>query len=372
MREAQRVALMFMLLLAVVLVAYGAFVSGNSGVATATASAGPPTSAGIEPRTFYASVTHKGDAYIFGGWNGASSLHNDVLRSHDGIVWDQVVASAPWRARTFFHAESFKGYIYLIGGFVYELPDNVLGDVWRSKDGITWEQVVVDAPWEDREHYGSAVMGSRLYLWGGVTYVNPDPGASLRTFSDVWSTADGVNWRLETDHAPWGKRRGFGYAVMNGKLWLFGGVDSANNPLNDVWSSTDGITWALETEHAPWDARFAFHATVFKGRYYILGGQADSAGFRPLNDVWSTADGTTWTLETEYAAWEGRVGENPVVIAGRMYLIGGYSGNGRDRIVYRDVWSSADGADWTLETDSNLTDMSCRLYQVHRARCVVP
>lgn len=325
-------------------------------------------SSATPPRTFYASVQHNGALYILGGWDGGSTLYNDVLRSRDGITWEVVTSSAPWQPRTFLRAMSFRGYIYLIGGFLYAPPDNVLGDVWRSKDGAAWERVTADAPWEDREHYGAEVLGDRLYLYGGVTYEDPEPGAWLRAFSDVWSTADGVNWRRETASAPWGPRRGFGSAVLDGQLWVFGGVDSYNVPYNDVWSSPDGAHWTLVAAHAPWAERFAFHAAVFNGRYTILGGE--TANVQALNDVWSTADGIHWQRLADHAPWEGRVGENPLVLGDSLYLIGGYAGNGMDRIVYHDVWSTQDGALWRLESGSTLTSATCRRYQVHRARCV--
>mmetsp|Transcript_7789 Transcript_7789/g.23108 ORF Transcript_7789/g.23108 Transcript_7789/m.23108 type:complete len:113 (+) Transcript_7789:3-341(+) len=44
-------------------------------------------------------------------------------------------------------------------------------DVWRSPDGVNWEQVCDEAPWKFRFCQGNVVsMGGYIYLVGGAGY----------------------------------------------------------------------------------------------------------------------------------------------------------------------------------------------------------
>jgi hypothetical protein len=58
-----------------------------------------------------------------------------------------------------------------------------------------------DAGWAPRGQIGgSAVFNDRMWVIGGGTY---DDGKS---FNDVWSSGDGVDWRQELASAPWSAR----------------------------------------------------------------------------------------------------------------------------------------------------------------------
>ena len=74
------------------------------------------------------------------------------------------------------------------------------------------------------------------------------------------------------------------------------------------------------------------------------------------NDVWSSADGVTWRLETQAAPWQPRTGayvfsmtcEGKPVLA----VAGGYDGMRRkDRQWRPDIWISDDGANWKVSRD---------------------
>ncbi|MGV2341039.1 MAG UNVERIFIED_CONTAM: kelch repeat-containing protein [Planctomycetaceae bacterium] len=67
------------------------------------------------------------------------------------------------------------------------------------------------------------------------------------------------------------------------------------------------------------------------------------------NDVWSSADGREWTCETPSAARAARAYHQAVAHAGRMYVFGG--GNYvPEYSAMNDVWSSEDGVNWQQET----------------------
>ncbi len=76
-------------------------------------------------------------------------------------------------------------------------------------------------------------------------------------------------------------------------MWVLGGVYGEGYPrarlywLNDVWPSTDGVSWVQVAEHAPWRPRFGHTSAVLNNRLWVLGGETYSGFDRVLlNDVW--------------------------------------------------------------------------------------
>jgi hypothetical protein len=108
-----------------------------------------------------------------------------------------------------------------------------------------------------------------------------------------------------------------------------------------VWSSPDGVTWTEATAAAQWSKRQHPTLAVHDGKMWILGGYT---GNTYMNDVWSSTDGSTWTQETASADWPGRSNHTTAVHDGKLWVLGGNLGAG---VEANDVWSSADGVTWT-------------------------
>jgi hypothetical protein len=113
-------------------------------------------------------------------------------------------------------------------------------------------------------------------------------------------------WELVTKKAEWSNRYDLAAVAFQGKLWIFGGYDSGRTRgdtyLEDIWSSADGKSWTLVTEKAPWKGRRGHTVTVFDDgtgeALYLIGGFEvdEETGYRQYtNDVWKSEDGMTWT-----------------------------------------------------------------------------
>ncbi len=110
--------------------------------------------------------------------------------------------------------------------------------------------------------------------------------------------------------------------------------------------------WCYVTENAAFAARDGAGALVFKDKMWLLGGwnPGDKVHF-PLicnSEVWSSTDGASWTLENPQAPWEGRHTAGYVMHNDRMWIVGGDCNQGHYQ---NDVWSSADGIHWDLAND---------------------
>ena len=112
-----------------------------------------------------------------------------------------------------------------------------------------------------------------MYLIGGGRYEDRD------CFNDVWSTADGINWRRDTANAPWDARQYHNVAEFDNKLWILGGWNVRAGNHSDTWYSTDGATWT-RLEDTPWPARHAASVFTYANALWLVSGN------NLKSDVW--------------------------------------------------------------------------------------
>jgi hypothetical protein len=221
---------------------------------------------------------------------------------------------------------------------------------FAQENAPDWVQVTDKAPWQARDSQGEVVYKDQLWILGGWF------DSFVAAPRDVWSSPDGKSWNLVTREAPWKHSDLSMSLVFDDRMWFFGGWYNGRMPGHEaggeVWSSDDGAKWQQATPKAPWGPRLAAAAVVFKAKMWILGGTDDYyfGDERSMkNDVWSSADGKNWTLVTPSAPWPARAYHQAVVLNDRIYLLGG--GNYVPKYEARsDVWSSVDGAHWEQVT----------------------
>ena len=284
--------------------------------------------------------------FVLGGQVAGNTNVNDVWSSVDGETWKEQ-ADAGWAQRRYHQAVAHNGRLYVLGGRGNSSSDRK-NDVWYSVDGENWTLVTDTADWEAREKHQAVAHNGRIYVLGGYDGNN--------RLSDVWSSADGKSWDPVTGAADWSIREDHQAVVHNGRIYVLGGFDGGD-VYNDVWSSVDGNTWIFEG-NAAWDIRYIHQAVSHAGRLYVLGG----TGVGEYNDVWSSVDGRSWVREQANNSnfWSQRSGHQSLSRDGLLYVLGGNVGS-NNRM--NDVWSSADGVEWT-ETP-NKADWSER--QRHQA-----
>lgn len=239
------------------------------------------------------SLTFDDRMWFMGGWyNGRLEGHsasNAVWSSTDGAQWTRETASAGWSPRLAAAVVEFKGRMWILGGTEnYYFGDNnsLKNDVWSSRDGRTWERATADAAWAPRAYHQAVVLNDRMYVMGGGNYV-----PQYQAFNDVWSSADGIEWRQETGAAPWPARLWFSSVVYRDQIWVLGGwsKESSTNH-GDAWHSKNGRDWTRLNSDVIWKERHEHSAYVFKDQIFVAGGHA-----KPLsNEVWSLALPQDW------------------------------------------------------------------------------
>lgn len=277
---------------------------------------------------------------FFIGLNSVSFAQKNTLN------WVQESKEAAWQARDSQGEFVFKGNMWILGGwFTPQLPNP--RDVWKSPDGKNWTRVLETAPWQHSDLPAAMVFKNRMWIMGGRKL----PGTN--TSNQVWSSKDGAGWVLETPNAGWSPRLAPGFVVFKDRMWIMGGTSDfyKNNDttlFNDVWSSANGKDWKLELANAPWSKRTHGQAIVFDGKIWIIGGGTRAPKANSLNDVWCSEDGVNWTQVTAAAPWDPRIWFSALVYRDRMWVLGGWADSGNKG----DVWYSKDGKNWTeLKSD---------------------
>lgn len=218
-------------------------------------------------------VIHDQKMWIVGGDPIQHHYQSDVWNSADGVNWTRVADNVPWAPRVLHYTVAHAGRIWVLGGQTtpqFAAADEVFhNDVWSSRDGVTWERVMEHAPWSPRGMIGgSVVFQGRMWLIGGGTYDTPQR-PQRQFFGEVWSSADGQDWKCHTAQVPWHPRQYHETAAFDGHLWVLEGWNQANR--NDVWYSEDGATW-LELPNTPWAPRHAASVFVFHDALWLVAG----------------------------------------------------------------------------------------------------
>lgn len=183
-------------------------------------------------------------------------------------------------------------------------------------------------------------------------------GLILRSPMAVAQNAE-CNWIRVAEHTDWQPRDSQGEVVFADKLWILGGwFNSYEAPPRDVWSSADGATWSLTQPVAPMKHSDLGMMLAFRDRMWFMGGWYNGRlpGHSAGNEVWSTTDGVDWIKSERTEAgsprWSPRLAAGAVVFKDRMWILGGTENYyfGDRSSLKNDVWSSADGVHWVCET----------------------
>src|SRR5688500_12609859 len=202
--------------------------------------------------------------------------------------------------------------------------------------------------------------GTHQYEWKEGTYPSAivplsglDDGLWMVGQKKSWFSKDGIHWK-DFRKKDWGERISMAYASFDNKLWVCGGMDYATNTfLNEIWSSADGTTWVRCATKAEWSPRKGHTLVVFDNKLWLFGGAVtvneDKTPKDLVNDIWSSSDGITWDLVTKSAPWTARYAPGLLVFQGQLWLVGGQG--------HSDIWRSTNGKDWQhVRTDSPWTD----------------
>jgi dihydrofolate reductase len=324
--------------------------STGSGGSSGSYSWAQETTATFSVRQEHSSVLFENKMWVLGGEarQGFANSVDEVWNSEDGVTWTEVTAGSAKKftrrrehSSVVFDDDTGEGEkIWVIGG---RISGTLIKDVWNSTDGKTWNEVRANdavGGFSARSGHTSVVFRERIWVIGGF-----DSGNDV--LDDVWSSKDGVTWTEATtgSSAKFPARFNHESVVFDDgsseKIWVIGGLDGSSDVLDDVWSSTDGKTWTEETKDSSekFTARHSHESVVFDDKIWVFGGSLND-NHNTVNDVWSSEDGKTWNKvrgNGDANGFTDRHSATSVLFKKKVWLIGGYN----DKISghRNDVWS---------------------------------
>ena len=292
--------------------------------------------AGWTARDSQGALVYKNRLWLFGGWmNSFEAPPRDVWSSADGKKWTQVTAKAPWIHSDLSMSLTFKNRMWFMGGWYNgRLPGHSASNqVWSSTDGKAWTRATKAAGWTPRLAAALVEFKGRMWMLGGTENYYFGNNKSLK--NDAWSSADGKTWTQATDNAGWTTRAYHQAAVLGDRMFVFGGGNYVPEyeAFNDVWSSTDGVHWTRVTEKTPWHPRLWFTSVVYRNRMWVLGGWSNNPS-KNWGDAWYSKDGKTWTEYKTSTTWKARHEHSAYVLGGKLWIAGGHA-----RPLSSEVWS---------------------------------
>ena len=287
------------------------------------------------PRDGAGAVVFADKLWLLGGWNPMDKATfpqtciSDVWNSVDGVKWTRL-PDAPWEGRHTAGYVVHDGKIWIVGGDA--IQRHYQDDVWNSSDGVHWNCVTNEVPWKARVLHYTVAHDGRIWVIGGQSLPQFAPGDEV-FYNDVWSSRDGLNWELVTPHAPWSPRGMIGGSVAwRDRIWLIGGgtYDTPQHPqrqfFGEVWSSADGKDWRCAATRVPWHPRQYHETAAFDDRLWVLEGWNQEN----RNDVWYSEDGALWH-ELPRTPWAPRHAASVFVYNNALWLVAGNHFG-------RDVW----------------------------------
>lgn len=282
----------------------------------------------------------------------------EVWRTSDGLVWEQVVGGKATASSGFGNPNNIGAVsITVFGNNVYVGTRNLVdgSELWRSSDGKNWQQLVGGnvgggngfGNGHNQDLYSVVAFAGYLYI--GTN--NPTEGC------EVWRSSDGVLWEQVVGGKA-GNGNGFGFsnnidvfsiAVFNDHLYtgIRNDVDGC-----EIWRSHDGVTWEqVAGKNARNDSGFGnphniavASMTAFDG--YIHGGTFNPGGC----EIWRSSDGVAWeqTVGNEAKIGAGfgltqNVGTVSMLAVGAYLYAGTATGKSQHGC---ELWRSHDGVTW--------------------------
>jgi Concanavalin A-like lectin/glucanases superfamily/Secretion system C-terminal sorting domain len=175
---------------------------------------------GLTPlRTMHNVASLNGKILNFGGQQVqyVNENLNQVWESTDGSDWTRL-PDAPWTGRGMMlnSCVDDNGNMWLLGGG--RLWDRrCYNDVWKTADGINWELITASAPWKPRYWHNVAWFDNKLWVMNGM--------ASQTDNNETWYSENGTDW-YELKNPKQMIRHAASTTVYDHALWMMAGINS--------------------------------------------------------------------------------------------------------------------------------------------------
>ncbi len=227
----------------------------------------------------------------------------------------------------------YNGYMYLIGGNVYNGSPQTVATTYYSKigsDGTLGSWTTTTALPEVMANHSVVATGGYIYTLGGATINGGNCGTNNDCLDVVYYAplhADGTigNWNTTTSLTS--VRATTGATAYNGYMYIGGGGNTGY--LNDVQYARINNNGTLGSwVNAPPlpNARYGHQFAAYNGYMYMYSGRG-SSWYNDVRYAQINADGSLGSWATTTAFSTGRAYGGGTIYNGYLYIMGGYNGS---------------------------------------------
>ena len=233
----------------------------------------------------------------------------------DGRISTRNNLTGVWTIQTFTGDPDFRDVLFANGQFV---TVREAGGIMTSPNGITWTT-----------RSSGTTSDLRAVIWDGTKYVIAGQSGK------ILSSPDGVTWTS----------RNSGSSIFFNSLSFSGSRYVAVGGYG-IRISDDAVTWTSPTS-AP--GSISFEASTWTGSRFIAGG----LGFGSTPTIYSSADGSSWTLQN--STIKDNV-ESAVSVNGVAYITGSINGTGNgfvkrstdNGVTWTDIYTTPNGSEYFM------------------------
>ena len=220
--------------------------------------------------------------------------------------------------------------ISVFDGHLYVGTSGGVAEIWRTSDGITWNQTGPDGLGNANNAgiYALEIFGTNIYA--GT--------ANFSEGAEIWRSHDSTIWN-KVRFSNNNNTIIYDLEVFDG--YLYAGIRNAASG-SEIWRSSDGTTWQSVSQAANGFGTGlnravlclkVFNNTLYAGTWSFSGGQ-----------IWQSSDGTNWQSIAQANNGFGN-NNNLVTISFEVFNSNIYAGT-VNYATGGEVWRSFDGDNW--------------------------
>ena len=188
------------------------------------------------------------------------------------------------------------------------VPEGFGNNVWRSVDGVSWQQITSGIASENDRWNDIAVAGDTLVVVGHFGESGDDESRG----GGVWTSSNGVDWQAASRSPDTFEL--VEVAALGSTVVAFG-----EDPSDGLaWYSTDtGDTWSAGKVNSGF-AHYSFDLVAAHGRFVAVTSACCELPMTTVGVALSSTDGRTWSSATEAHR---DIGEKVVVMPGSFLTL---------------------------------------------------
>ncbi len=221
--------------------------------------------AAFGPRNGHAIIEFQNKLWLYNGSNG-SALSREIWSSDNGINWTRELSDHPWNNTPFLGQNSTTMFVFENKIWRFAAYHGDTGDitpernVWNSNDGKNWVLVTENHGFDRK--YGMKVIPFQGKL---IAFEGHNSGGSK--ISKVRQSTNGIDWEIVSENLPFDIGIYSDAVIQNEKLYLTGGLG-----YNELWFTQDGINWKQSVQQRNYPVKSHNSSTLLNEKIYIVGG----------------------------------------------------------------------------------------------------